>query len=423
MKTMTRTVVALAAIALVSACAGSDGSTGGGTDKDTSTAKDTSTTKDTTTQDSGSSSGAADAGSSSGAATDTGSSSGASKDAGSSSGAATDTASSSGTTTDAGSTSGTTTDAGSSSGTTTDAGSSSATTTDAGSSSATTTDAGSSSATTTDAGSSSGATDTGSSSGADAGSGACKTGQFKDPTDLTCKDATCPNMSKALHGAISGLVASSNDCKEHTDCEIAATGTACQGTCGAAINKQALMGFKGKLAAIDQAVCKATGYAGKCGYSTPSCLAPTPGCVKGKCVYTKPATSGCKGTQPANTVCDKDKWVCKKGFFKLPGGGGCKDPTCKAVQGAINGDLGEALAVSRKCTMDKECVTVGVGHACWGACPAAVNSKHKGTIEALVQGYDKLCKDVGYAKKCGYMTPKCIAPNPGCKNGMCVYAK
>ena len=257
----------------------------------------------------------------------------------------------------------------------------------------------------------------------DAGPAGCKATEFTDPTDGKCKDATCKNMSGALHGALKALVAAHNTCAADTDCEVAPTGTKCQGTCGAAINKQSLMGFKGKLADINAKVCVATGYAAKCGYSTPGCMAPNPGCVDGKCVYDKPTTGGCTKPQPANTVCKDGKWECKAGTMHLPGGGGCVEPTCKAVQDALGGELGEALNAGSACSQDSDCTTVGVGHACWGACPKAINVKSKANIEALIKVHDGICKQADYAKKCGYMTPKCMAPKPGCDGGKCVYNK
>ena len=358
-------------------CAGNDGGSAGG---GSGGAVDSGTLSDAVASDTGSSSGALDTGSSSGA-TDTGSSSGAT-DAASSSGA-TDTASS-----DTGAV-----------------------------------DAASSSGAADTASSDSGATDTASSdSGAADTAQGCKATEFEDPTDSTCKEATCPTMSKSLTAAIAALVDASNTCTADTDCDVVQTGTGCRGTCGAAINKQAKTGFGGKLATIDDKVCKKTGYPGKCGYSTPSCIQPTPGCVAGKCVYTKPA-GGCTGPQPTNTVCEKGEWVCKAGTMHLPGGGGCVEPTCKAVQDALHSELKEALAAGSACKADIDCTTVGVGHACWGACPAAISVAHKAGIEAIIGAHDDVCKAADYAKTCGYMTPKCLAPNPGCDAGVCVYAK
>lgn len=268
----------------------------------------------------------------------------------------------------------------------------------------------------------SGGSDAGS-GGTDAGPVGCSAGQFQDPTDSQCKEASCKAMSEALYASISAALASSNDCKQDTDCVMASTGTACQGTCGAPIHKDHEAAFKAKIDAIDAAVCKATGYPGKCGYSTPGCMQPKPGCEKGKCVYNKVPAGGCQGQQPANTVCTGGVWVCKEGTMQLPGSGACVEPTCKAVSDSLQGTLGELLFAGGKCTQDTDCTTVSVSIACWGACPAAVNVAHKADVEAMIQAHDAICKAADYANKCGYMTPKCMAPDPGCHGGVCVYNK
>ena len=250
----------------------------------------------------------------------------------------------------------------------------------------------------------------------------CPSGTFEHPQTGACEKAECSVMSKALQDAIKALVDASNDCKEDGDCEIAQTGTACQGTCGAAINKQLKMGFGGKLATIDDKVCKATGYAGKCGFATPGCLAPTPGCVAGKCVYTKP-TGGCSAPQPQNTECKDGKWVCKAQYFLPIGKTDCVEATCANKSKAKNEAIDEAVKASQSCSKDDECTVVATSTACNGTCGAAVNKSQAADVEKIVKAADAICMVAGPDGKCPYFTPKCLAPNPGCDGGVCVYAK
>jgi hypothetical protein len=375
----------------------------GGANTDTTPAQGTAGAADAATS---SSSGATDTGgSSSSGAADTG---GGTEDTGSS------TSSSSGAT-DAGSGA---TDAGSStssSGGGADTGSSKDTGTSTSSSSGGT-DASSTGQDTT---SSSSGSDT-STTGGDATTG-CAAGQFTDPTTGTCMTADCATMSKTLHGAIDALVAASNSCNEDTECQVAQTATACQGTCGAAINKQHLTLFGGKLKNIEAKVCTATGYAQKCGFSTPKCLAPNAGCVAGKCVYSKPKDSGCSGPQPKNTVCKDKKWVCKDQYFAPYGSTDCVEATCSNKSKYKNEAVNAAVKSALLCNKDDECVMVATGTACNGTCGAAVNKGMANDVKKVVGWVnDHICKLKGPGSPCPYFSPSCLQPKPGCKDGACV---
>jgi hypothetical protein len=102
------------------------------------------------------------------------------------------------------------------------------------------------------------------------------------------KGPTCEDMKAALDQKLAGLIDAANTCTVDSDCAHASTTTACQGTCGVAIRADRLGEFATQLAAMDQELCVATDYAAQCGYSTPKCMAPDPGCVDQRCVYDKP---------------------------------------------------------------------------------------------------------------------------------------
>jgi hypothetical protein len=108
------------------------------------------------------------------------------------------------------------------------------------------------------------------------------------PTDAADADAfDCAATMTALQDAISALVTSHADCQHDADCTTVSTSTACQGACGVGLNVNGVAAFQSALAALDDKFCKQSNYADQCGYATPKCIAPGPGCVNNLCVYKK----------------------------------------------------------------------------------------------------------------------------------------
>lgn len=237
---------------------------------------------------------------------------------------------------------------------------------------------------------------------------------------------TCAEMSKKLYADLSAVVAAHQACSTGDTCVIAQTSTACAGACGQAVNKSGLAAVQKVVNDLDINLCKANGYAGKCGYSTPSCAKPNPACEQGKCVYhgTEPA-SPCGLPQPAGTECVNKAWVCKKGYFHAsPTAKACVEATCKNMISAHGELIGGVAAGLKACSQDADCVVVPTSTACQGACGVAVNAAEAQVLKTSLAWADEhICKANGYASQCGYATPKCMAPKPGCKAGACVYTK
>ena len=236
--------------------------------------------------------------------------------------------------------------------------------------------------------------------------GECPGGMFTPYDSDDCLEATCENLGAAKEEAISAAVAAGKTCTEDAQCVMVDTSTACSGTCGAAVNQSATMAVGYVVGWVDEHLCEAHDYAGQCGYSTPSCSAPDPGCVDGLCVYAKPEVD-----------CTKDE-------FEPYQGEGCVDATCVNMSQAKNDAIAQAVAVGSFCSDDAECVVVSTSTACAGTCGAAVNSDAAESVGQVVDWVDtNLCEAHDFAAQCGYSTPKCVAPDPGCVDGHCVYAK
>ena len=115
----------------------------------------------------------------------------------------------------------------------------------------------------------------------------CPTGTFAPYNSPECLGATCENMSTSVNGAIDAAVAAAKACTKDKQCVIVQTSTACQGTCGVAVNKDDKSGVKDVVEWVSENICEENDFASMCGYATPSCLAPNPGCEAGACVYIK----------------------------------------------------------------------------------------------------------------------------------------
>lgn len=113
-----------------------------------------------------------------------------------------------------------------------------------------------------------------------------------DAMDSATPDAApdtldCAAVLAQLQDGIALLQQGHMDCQHDTDCTSVSTTTACQGTCGVGLNVNFVDAFQKGLAALDDKFCQQTGFAAQCGYTTPKCIAPNPGCVDGQCVYKK----------------------------------------------------------------------------------------------------------------------------------------
>ena len=106
-------------------------------------------------------------------------------------------------------------------------------------------------------------------------------------SDAPADALDCAATMTALQAAIAGILDSHNDCQQDADCTQVSVSTACQGACGSAVNIQYVSAFQTLLAALDHQYCTQTGYAAACGYASPKCIAPNPGCINSKCVYKK----------------------------------------------------------------------------------------------------------------------------------------
>lgn len=252
----------------------------------------------------------------------------------------------------------------------------------------------------------------------------CDSGWFQPYESSECAEATCPVMGQAVSSAIQKAIAKSTACTADADCAVAQTSTTCQGTCGAAVNKAQMGALAGVVAWVDDHICKPQKYGAKCGYATPSCLAPNPGCVNGQCVYAKPAAGPCGAQQPPNTVCQGSTWVCKPGYFRPYGGGECTEATCANLTAAKNEALATVLVTAKACTGAEagECIVVPTSTDCGGTCGVAVNGGMANDVAKIVGWVDdNLCKAFEFKAKCGYSSPKCMQPKPGCVQGMCSY--
>lgn len=136
-------------------------------------------------------------------------------------------------------------------------------------------------------------------------------------------------------------------------------------------------------------------------------------------------TGLCPLPQPPGTVCQGSSWMCAPGYFHGFGKTECLEATCDNMAKVLKESIDAAVAKSHSCTgaEDGECMVVATSTACQGTCGMAVNSGMANDV-ALVVGWvdDHICKEFGYAAKCGYSTPKCMAPKPFCSGGTCAYA-
>ncbi len=108
-----------------------------------------------------------------------------------------------------------------------------------------------------------------------------------DAADAALDSLDCAATMTHLQDAIAALAASRQGCQHDAECTTVSTSTACMGACGMGLNASFAGEFAAGLTAIDDKYCKQTNYAALCGYATPKCIAPAPGCVNNKCVYKK----------------------------------------------------------------------------------------------------------------------------------------
>lgn len=136
-------------------------------------------------------------------------------------------------------------------------------------------------------------------------------------------------------------------------------------------------------------------------------------------------TGLCSPPQPPGTICQGSVWMCAPGYFHGFGKTECFEATCANMAKVLKESIDAAVAKSHSCTgaEDGECIVVSTSTACQGTCGMAVNGGMANDV-ALVVGWvdDHICKEFGYAAKCGFSTPKCMAPKPFCSGGACAYA-
>lgn len=135
-------------------------------------------------------------------------------------------------------------------------------------------------------------------------------------------------------------------------------------------------------------------------------------------------TSLCPAPQPPGTVCEGSYWVCAPGYFHNYGKSTCLEATCANMKAALDAALAEVEAKTHGCSGgdEGECVVVATTTACQGSCGVAVNGGMANDVALAVGWVDEhICKAFAFADKCGYSTPKCMAPAPACVDGVCVY--
>ena len=136
-------------------------------------------------------------------------------------------------------------------------------------------------------------------------------------------------------------------------------------------------------------------------------------------------TGLCPAPQPPGTVCQGSVWMCAPGYFHGFGKSECFEATCENMSKVLKESLDAVVTKSHTCVAGGEdgCVVVSTSTACQGTCGMAVNGGMANDV-ALVVGWvdEHICKAFGYAAKCGYSTPKCMAPKPFCNAGTCAYA-
>ncbi len=108
-----------------------------------------------------------------------------------------------------------------------------------------------------------------------------------DAADAALDRTYCTATMAYLQHAIAALAASRQGCQQDADCTTVSTSTACRGACGIGLNVNFAGDYAAGLAALDDKFCKQTNYTASCGYATPKCIAPAPGCVNNQCVYKK----------------------------------------------------------------------------------------------------------------------------------------
>jgi hypothetical protein len=108
----------------------------------------------------------------------------------------------------------------------------------------------------------------------------------------------------------------------------------------------------------------------------------------------------------------------------LPWSGGCVEPSCLAIAKARTALVAEIQAQGAKpCAAKADCTTLDVSTACQGACPLAVHKDTVGPAQTKLTSFSVgVCQAFDAAGKCGYATPGCLAPDPTCEDGVCVYA-
>jgi len=93
----------------------------------------------------------------------------------------------------------------------------------------------------------------------------------------------CDQAEKNQPDAVAKAVALAADCSLASDCTLTTIKTGCGGTCGNFIAKNQEGAFATAMAAIDQTLCKESGYKAHCNMHIPGCAKLAVACVGGKC--------------------------------------------------------------------------------------------------------------------------------------------
>ena len=132
----------------------------------------------------------------------------------------------------------------------------------------------------------------------------------------------------------------------------------------------------------------------------------------------------CWGKPPPDEVCANGQWVCKTGWIQFSPNAPCVEASCDNLKAALAAGLDTLTTNHQLCSKDADCVVVPSSTACQGTCGIALSKAQAQSFADGLSALDqKVCKDTDFATKCGYSTPKCVAPAPACVNAKCVYSK
>ncbi len=230
------------------------------------------------------------------------------------------------------------------------------------------------------------------------------------PDADTCAPADCLDMTISMWQVINAVAFDAKACDDDAECVVLGTPEGCQGGCGHSINKSAEADYLAAAQWAEGHICSV--FAPACTLEPmQDCPEPNPGCVDGECVTT---------VDPPIVPVE-----CPVGTFQgAPQSGKCIAATCDNITGAVDAAFEAALAGAQACENDDECTIFDTSTPCGGTCGVPVNINQSLDLNIAIKWAGaKACGAIDFAVKCGYSTPGCVEPNPGCQDGMCVYSK